>query len=370
MSARLLAITVPCALIGVASRKCNGGLTRNPGGALRSGRVVMRVRVRKSFKAAPGARARANAKDTGVVPGGKGYIALVLLALALTACGGQPSPSPAGTSLGPSPSLTGTSRGPSPSPTDAAWACVTSSPKGTCGYYTTGSTITMSAGNTYDANNCWADPSCVQTLSSNSPGDWQVTSTEPAGNTSVRTGPELQQQTNNWCPAENTWQNLTKDGCGGKPLSNVPISALHSLTSTYSESMPHNGQTVAEAAYDIWTNYKSDIMIWLDNVNRHAGGATQIGTASIGGQNFTVYRFGSTGGEIIFSLDGAGGTNTFAQQSSGSVDILGVLDWVQSHGYASNMTMSLLDFTFEICSTGGAPETFGVSSYSVTAKAA
>ena len=328
----------------------------------------MRVRVRKWFKAALGVRARGNAKDTSVVLGGMWYVALVLLVL--TACGGRPSPGPAGTSPALSSSPAGTSPPSSSRPTDTAWACVTSSPKGTCGYYTTASTITMSAGNTYAANNCWGDPSCGQTLRSNSAGDWQVTSTEPAGNTSVRTGPELQQQTNNWCAAENTWQNLTKDGCGGKPLSNVPISALHSFTSTYRESMPHNSQTVAEAAYDIWTNYKTDIMIWLDNVNRAAGGATQIGTAAISGQKFTVYRFGGTGGEIIFSLDGAGGTQTFAQQPNGSVDILGVLDWVQSHGYASNMTVSLIDFTFEICSTGGTPETFGVSSYSVTARAA
>ncbi len=330
----------------------------------------MRVRVRRLSKVALSVRARVNAKGASVVPGGKGYIALVLLASVLTACGGRPSPSPTGTSTALSPSPTSTSLALSPSPTSTVWTCVTSSPTGTCGYYTNKSAITMSAGNSYAANNCWADPSCAQTLRANSPGDWQVTSTEPAGNTSVKTGPELQQQTNNWCAAENTWQNLTKNGCGGNPLSNVPISALYSFTSTYSESMPHNGQTVAEAAYDIWTNYKTDIMIWLDNVNRGAGGATKIGTASIGGQNFTVYQFGGADGEIIFSLDGGGGTGTFAQQSSGSVDILGVLDWVQSHGYASNMTVSLVDFTFEICSTGGAPETFRVSSYSVTARAA
>ena len=239
----------------------------------------MRVRVRRLSKVALSVRARVNAKGASVVPGGKGYIALVLVASVLTACGGRPSPSPTGTStalspsptgtsLALSPSPTGTSLALSPSPTSTASTCVTSSPTGTCGYYTNKSAITMSAGNSYAANNCWADPSCAQTLRANSPGDWQVTSTEPAGNTSVKTGPELQQQTNNWCAAENTWQNLTKNGCGGNPLSDVPISALYSFTSTYSESMPHNGQTVAEAAYDIWTNYKTDIMIWLDNVNR------------------------------------------------------------------------------------------------------
>ena len=48
----------------------------------------MRVRVRRSFKFALGFEARANAKRTSVVLGGKGYIPLVLLALALAACSG------------------------------------------------------------------------------------------------------------------------------------------------------------------------------------------------------------------------------------------------------------------------------------------
>jgi hypothetical protein len=328
----------------------------------------MRVRVPKSFKVVLGVRALANANGTSMVLGGKGYIVLALLALVLTACsGGTPSPSPAGTSPALSPSPTGTSPARSPSPTATAWACVTSSPKGTCGDYTTGST-NSNGYNTYAANNCWADPSCTQTLSANNPQDWQVTSTEPAGNTSVRTGPELQQGMNNWCPVQDTWSNFVTNGCSSSE-EDVPVASLKTLTSTYSEFMPHNGQTVAEAGYDIWTNYTSDIMIWLDNVNRAAGGAVQIGTASIGGQSFTVYQHGGAGGEIIFSLDGSGGTGTFANQPNGTVDILGVLDWVQSHGYVSNMTVSLIDFGYEICSTGGAPETFRVASYSVTARA-
>ena len=65
--------------------------------------------------------------------------------------------------------------------------------------YTTGST-NSNGYNTYLANNCWGDPNCQQTLSANSFGDWRVTANEPAGNGSVRTAPEGQQQFNNWCP--------------------------------------------------------------------------------------------------------------------------------------------------------------------------
>jgi hypothetical protein len=260
---------------------------------------------------------------------------------------------------------------PTPSQTSAAFSCVTSLPTGNCpagSDYKDKSNIVMSNGfNTYVANNCWADPSCKQTLSANSPQDWQVVSTEPSGNGSVRTGPELQQQTNNWCTAEKTWDSQTQLGCANEGP--APISALSSLSSTYAETMPHNSQTIAEAAYDIWTNYSSDIMVWTDTVGRcntGAFGSTLLGTATISGKNFTVHRYGGAGAEIIFVEDGAGGSGTCAQDSSGTVDLLGVLNWVQSRRLVSNMSVSLIDLTFEICSTGGSPETFAVSEYTIS----
>ena len=86
----------------------------------------------------------------------------------------------------------------------------------------------------------------------------------------------------------------------------------------------------------------------------------------IAGQSFDVYQYGGAGGEIIFSLNGSTGSGTFASETSGTVDILAVLKWVQSHGYASNITIGQIDAGWEICSTGGSPETFTVSRYSLT----
>jgi hypothetical protein len=85
---------------------------------------------------------------------------------------------------------------------------------------------------------------------------------------------------------------------------------------------------------------------------------------TLGGQGYTVYQ---NGNEIIVSLDGSGGTGTFAQQASGTVNILGVLTWVQAHvsGH-SNMTLSAIDFGWEICSTGGSNEQFTLSKYILT----
>jgi len=346
----------------------------------------MRVRVRRSFKFGPGVRARANAKRASVFLGGKGYIALVLLALALVACGGGgPSPSPVDTSPAPSPSPVSTSPAPAPSPvstspaqspstTGTAWACVTSSPTGTCGDYTTGST-NSNGYNSYVANNCWGDPNCQQTLNANSFGDWRVTANEPAGNGSVRTAPEAQQQFNNWCSnGKNTWSNLVPNGCPNS--TNTPISALSQLTSTYAESTPHNSQTIAQWAWDNWlsndSGYPDEVMVWVDDNGRCNSGSfgTQVhAPVTIAGQEWTPHRYPNSS-EFIWSLDGSGGAGTCAQQASGTVDLLALLKWMQANGYAApGASLSLVDGVFEICSTGGAPETFRVSSYSVTAKA-
>ena len=327
----------------------------------------MRVQVRKSFKVVLGVRALANTKGTRMVLGGKGCIALVLLALVLTACGGgRPSPSPTGTS----PPL-------SPGPTSTVWACITSSPTGTCprgGAYAAGSTNSNKY-NTYVANNCWADPSCQQTLSANGVGDWQVTANEPAGNGSVKTAPEAQQQFNNWCAAVSTWENLDPGGCGNSPVSDTPISAMSQLTSTYAESTPHNSQTIAQWAWDNWlsndSGYPSEVMVWVDNNGRCNSGSfgTQVhAPVTIAGQEWTPHQYPNSS-EFIWSLDGPGGAGTCAQQASGTVDLLALLKWMQANGYAApGATLSLVDGVWEICSTGGQPETFRVTSYSVTAR--
>ena len=285
------------------------------------------------------------------------------------------SPDSTGTSATPSPGLTGTSASLSPSSADGAWACVTSNPTGTCprtGDYAAGS-VNSNGYNTYIANNCWADPTCQQTLSANSFGHWQVTANEPAGNGSVKTAPEAQQQFNNWCPGRKTFENLVSGGCPSSE-ENTPISALSQLTSTYAESTPHNSQTIAQWAWDNWlandAGHSDEIMVWVDTTGRCNSGSfgNQVhAPVTIGGQQWTPHQYPNSS-EFIWTLDGAGGAGSCAQQASGTVDLLALLKWMQANGYASaSATLSLLDGVFEICSTGGTPEKFSVSSYSVTA---
>jgi len=327
--------------------------------------MVTKAWVRKSFKVVP----------------------FVLLALVLTACGLFSNPAKrasdpvssrtAGTSPTSVPGSAGTSPTASPGSASTTWACVTSKPSGHCpetSDYTTGST-NSNGYNTYVANNCWADPSCQQILSANSVGDWQVSANEPAGNTSVKTAPEAQQQLNNWCPDSNTWSNLVTNGCGNP--GDTPISALSALSSTYAELTPHNSQTIAQWAWDIWLSndagYPDEVMVWVDNNGRCNSGSygTQVhAPAIVAGQEWTPHRYPNSS-EFIWSLDGSGGAGTCAQQASGTVDLLALLKWMQANGFAApGAAISLVDGAWEICSTGGAPETFRVSSYSITAKAA
>jgi hypothetical protein len=265
----------------------------------------------------------------------------------------SPAPSPSSTTSSPDP--TATSQSPTAPPPAGSWACTTSAPSGNCGAYDYASITNSNGYNTYVGNNCWADPQCKQTISANNPGDWQVVATHPAGNTAVRTYPDVQQLFNNWCSGGG-WGNCHND---------TPVSGLAQLTSTYAETTPRGG-TIAQFAWDIWTSnnsgYPNEIMVWVDNSKRGSGGATQVGTATIAGQDWTIYKYGS--GELIWSL---GAPGTFAQQGSGTVDLLAILKASIARGLMSpNAVIGQIDVGWEICSTGGAAETFRVSKYTLT----
>jgi hypothetical protein len=229
-------------------------------------------------------------------------------------------------------------------PHGAAWRCTTSAPNGTCGPYSF-RPITKSNGfTTYVLNNKWGCGSpnqCgQQTVRANTPGHWQVTSNQAARNTAVLTYPDVQQ--------------VFTDTAG-----DPPIASFHAIYSRFAEAMHATAGTDVEAAYDIWlsnTRGPNEVMVWVDNHGRGNGGATRIGHATIYRQPFTVYEYGT--GEIIFSLD--------RNEHTGTVHILAILRWLQRHRYVAwRARIGQVDFGWEICSTGGRPETFTVSAYSL-----
>jgi hypothetical protein len=261
----------------------------------------------------------------------------------------SPSASPSSPNPSPSPSPTS----PSPSPSSSGTACVTSVAKGTCGPYDFAGIATSSGNNTYVLNNMWnAQSGTTQTLTANGPGSWSVVAdSKPAGYTGVQTYPDTQQIYTT--------------------TSNAPdaLSNFSSLTSSFTETMNTVSSTDAEAAYDIWlgqntsTNYADEVMIWNDQANRGTcGGATVQANANFGGsngvpnQNWTLCKYGSS--ELIWYL-------TSSNEQSGTVDVLSMLTWLESHGYLpAGSGLNQIDYGFEICSTNG-PETFSVSQFAI-----
>jgi hypothetical protein len=193
----------------------------------------------------------------------------------------------------------------------------------------------------------------TQTLSVNDPGSWSVTAnSQPPGSTAVQTYPDTQQI---YTRSDN---------------SPDPLSGFSSIISSFGESMGGGSGTSAEAAYDIWlgqnssTNYANEVMIWNDMSNRGTcGGATVLTNANFGGsngvpqQNWTLCKWGSS--ELIWYL-------TSGNETSGTVDVLSMLSFLESHGYLpANSGLNQIQYGFEICSTHGAA-TFTVSKLAIT----
>lgn len=193
----------------------------------------------------------------------------------------------------------------------------------------------------------------TETVTANSPSDWTDTSTDvPAGYTSVQTFDAVQQLTENWCGTG--WGN-----CGSP--SDTPLASLSSLTVSYTESSPGTG--AYEFAPDVWdTAAPADVMFWADTsplrcTDNGLNSSDIYGQATLGGQAWTVYHYGS---EVIFILDGGSDTDpvdngTCAQQGSGTIDILAGFQWLVANGIQPSLgSLTQLNTGWEVCSASGA----------------
>ena len=279
-------------------------------------------------------------------------IAVSATLVVLTSCG---SPSHSAASHLPSTSSSSTSAFPSssPSPSGAGARCVTSEAKGTCGPYGYAGITGSNGSSTFVLNNMWGPkPGTTQTLTATDPGSWSVVANaQPVGYTGVQTYPDTQQI---YTRTDNTPN---------------PLSGFSSIISSFTETMHATSGTSAEAAYDIWlgqsssTNYANEVMIWHDQVNRGTcGGASVEAHADFGSshgvprQNWTLCQYHHS--ELIWYLSNG-------NEQSGTVDVLSMLTWLESHGYVPvNSGLNQIDYGFEICSTTGA-STFTVSQFAI-----
>jgi hypothetical protein len=179
-------------------------------------------------------------------------------------------------------------------------------------------------------NNEWNSSAGPQTVWANSPSSWGVESTQSAGNTAVETYPNIQ---------------VTYD--------NVPLSRFAIIRNAFAESMPARAGVDAEAADDIWlNNYNIEVMIWVDNHGQRPAGNV-VGHATIFGQHFAVWHGGT---DWTFALD--------HNEKAGQTHILGALRWLTAqHDLAPDVTLTQVDFGWEIASTAGRPLDFTLTRY-------
>ena len=243
----------------------------------------------------------------------------------------------------------------SSTPTSGTWACTV--PLGSnCGAYLYPG-IPMSNGyDTYVANQNTGAYG-TETVYANSPGDWKVVADLADCGGCVQTYPDVQQLTNDW------------DGIAWNGAQDTPLDSLAALKINYDETSPSTGASY-EFSPDIWQDgYPTDVMFWTDTTGRcntGAFGSTLLGHAVIDGQSWTVHRYGGYGAEIIFVLDGAGGSGTCAKQPSGAINIKAGLDWLVAGGFIpAHPVLSQVNSGWEITQSSGAA--FQMNAYSITA---
>lgn len=181
-------------------------------------------------------------------------------------------------------------------------------------------------------NNIWGSGAGAQTIWANSYNNWGVWANHP------NTG------------GVKAYPNASKTI--GKTLS-----SLSTATSSFNVTVPSGGAYTS--AYDIWCNGSSyEIMLWMNK----QGAVGPIGslqtTATVGGHTWSVYS-GSNGSNAVYSF-----VRT-SNASSGTVDIKAVLNWIKGKGWFGNVTLSQVQFGYEITSSSGGLN-FVTNSYSVS----
>ncbi|MFG2043979.1 cellulose binding domain-containing protein [Dactylosporangium sp. NPDC048998] len=254
-----------------------------------------------------------------------------------TACTGtvtnSPSPTPSRTpSASPTPSRT-PSASPTPSstsgvPADAVWVATGAWDQWTNNGYTI-------------INDVWGSGAGPQTIWARTGTNWGVVADHPR-TSGVKSYPHT-----------------------GKTLSRT-LSSLASVSSSFNVTVPADGDY--ETAYDIWANNNAyEVMIWT---NQHGavgpiaesydsnGAVPNARNVSVGGHTWNVYR-GSNGANAVFSFVRTANT------TSGTVDVLAVMNWLRTQNWWGDVTVGQIQFGFELSGTAG-KSNFTDNSFSLT----
>ncbi|MBN1173498.1 MAG: cellulose binding domain-containing protein [Micromonosporaceae bacterium] len=133
---------------------------------------------------------------------------------------------------------------------------------------------------------------------------------------------------------------------------NRALSSVGSLTSTVNVTVPNSGAYAT--AYDIWANNNAyEVMIWMNQYGAVGpiaesydanGTVPSAANISVGGHTWNVYK-GSNGSNAVFSFIRTSNT------TSGTVDVLAVLNWLRTNSWWGDVTVGEVQFGFELTST-------------------
>jgi hypothetical protein len=191
-------------------------------------------------------------------------------------------------------------------------------------------------------NNIWGDGAGEQCIWANSYRNWGVWADHP-DTSGVKSYPNSE-----------------------LPNINTSLSDLQSLTSDFDVTVPAAGAYTS--TYDIWSGRRYEIMLWMNQegpIGPWAGAWDEFGNpipdatdVTVGGHTWNAYYNGGVHGRHVISLLRTSNT------SAGSVDILAVLNWIQTQGWIGDITIDEVQFGFEITSSAGGLD-FTVNDYSV-----
>lgn len=231
--------------------------------------------------------------------------------------------------------------------------CTTSSPTGACGPYSDPNVFTGPNGADLVVQNDFS--SIPQTLTSNADNNWTVAASTvgQSDQTSVKSYPATQ---------------VTYTLANGMPEPSADFGTT--LTSAFTNVVPSGaGQDyeyavddwLADPAKPSWTN-DLEVMIWTHtNGQVPAGSDTGTHYTDPAGMNWEVWTAGgATTVSPVSTVSFVRATNT----DNGTIDRMGFYGYLQSHGMLSSVYgIDQTNYGLEICSTGGATRTYGISNY-------
>lgn len=237
-----------------------------------------------------------------------------------------------------------------PATTSAGWSCTVTTYPGHCpgsGAYNDPSftsTFSVNSGYPMVNQNVWNPVSGeTQEIQANSPADWQVTTDIPA--------------------ASNPGHGVTSYPNAGIELAANTLTQFPDITSTFADTVPTASGNEGWQGYDLWfNNWGDEEMIQTQWVG--ASPCSYVAVQQFGGsKGVPVQTWGLCvyGSEKIWKLAPAGtqvGGSATVNETSGSVDITAMTDFLVAHGYmksttAAATTVTALSAGFEICNTAG-----------------